>query len=63
MPSKPEYVYYVDILEVGDLAHPEALEERLNRQFGKFSLILAALVPLEDGRYLTIAYTPKDEGD
>jgi hypothetical protein len=61
MPVKPEYQYHVDILDIPDPSQTDDLEDRLNQQFGKFSLILTALVPLGQGKYLTIAYTTKSD--
>ena len=60
MPEKPEYKYSVDILDIPDPSKTDDLEDRLNKQFGKFSLILTALVPLGHGKYLSIAYTTKN---
>jgi len=61
MAEKPEYKYYVDILSIPDPSKTDDLEDKLNNQFGKFSLILTALVPLGQGQFLTIAYTTKDD--
>ena len=61
MSENPEYKYCVDILDIPDPSKTDELEDRLNKQFGKVSLILTAMVPLGQGRYLTIAYTTKKD--
>ncbi len=61
MSENPEYKYSVDILDIPDPSKTDELENRLDNQFGKFSLILTTMLPLGQGQYLTIAYTTKKD--